>query len=213
MTDLKCACGQPLPVTTPGTYRCNSCGKAMVVCAKTRLEPAPVATASPAAIPVAAAAPVPRRQRWFTVAHLALALAVLATVLATVALFGVLLRTPSGSPLERYDMRTPQAALRSVTLMHVRGDTPAQLELEDRKDGGRLAKEKSATLEIKDEETVRGMRVLFFTYTERGVKKHAVSAFEKEAGTDLWLPARTDDLWKINPELGRRIKEWERAAE
>jgi len=168
-------------------------------------------------------------------------LARFAFAFSLIALFLVLFRDPLGpiyrfnwnafgSGLEGYDFSSPSGALKSELKMQANNDFRAAIEL-SRRLGGRLAKEKFNTLEIKKEVEVqvpeerrrarlnakkggktRPVKLLFITYKRDGESRNSVESFEKDEDTGFWKPAHvlSYEIEDIDKELAKEMRDWEK---
>jgi hypothetical protein len=132
-------------------------------------------------------------------------------VLSLVALGLYFFTDPLGPGLARYDFTTPRAALISQAQIQLRHDVRAALELQALTAGGNL-QEKVNTLEVNKEADWNGVRILFVSYREDGVKRYETAGFEKNARTGLWAPAPVPlgAVREQNPELAKQIESWEK---
>jgi hypothetical protein len=134
-----------------------------------------------------------------------------AVVLALLALALHFFADPLGPGLARYDLTTPQAAVRSEMQMRLHHDARAVLELQALAEEGRL-KEKIDTLEVRKEVDWKDGKVLFITYLENGTRRYSAAGFEKDARTGSWLPVPLSlaEVRAENADLAKQIESWEK---
>ena len=147
------------------------------------------------------------RINYGSIPFVALGISILALVLAIVALFV----DPTNRGLAAYDFDTPHDALVSEARMQENRDARAMMEL-DQLQSGRDPEAIAETLEIERERNFQGKKILFVTWEEDGVTKHAVRAVEKDAETGYWIPTlvpRDAELDQADRQLAQNVRDWE----
>jgi hypothetical protein len=116
---------------------------------------------------------------------LSLLLSCFALGLALFAVGRSLLHNPLGAGASRYDFSNPRAALVSEIKVKLNKDLLAMVELGLMEERPQL-KEKLKTLEVRKEIERDGMRYLFVSFNEKGVKRYQALPFKRSAQTGHW---------------------------
>lgn len=132
-----------------------------------------------------------------------------ALILSVIALAKGFLFDPLGSGISSYDFTSPTAALTSSLDMAINGDVRAEIELSVLK-FGKSQREKRKTFKVHRESDYQGKRFLFVSYTENGLPKHSVEAFEKDTDTALWIPKYFSRYDIEDSAMEKAVKEWEK---
>lgn len=178
--------------------------------------PIPVArgqTRAESGQPAHAAAAPARSSKWtyfFAVAGLLLAL---------FAAGYTVYRNPPLGRLSKYDLTTPEAALRSMTRMQADGDYKAMFEYQTKLMRTEL-QDISDTLVVHRTAPFEKQTAVFFQFrftnplTKQEQETKFVEWFEKDERSGYWLPARERprDLPQKDPQLAAEIEKWMRSA-
>ena len=203
---LHCDCGQRLrakPDQAGKTFPCPRCGSSLTV---PYPSPSPATaeknesdSARPAATPTQSGSPANPR--------LALLLSGLALFVSVATFAWSFWHDPLGAGIRQYDLSTPEKALRSITDIRVSGNIRAQIEISRLIDGKKM-QEKSKTIKVHSESNYQGKKLLFVSFTENGLPKNDIEAFEKDTDTGFWFPRYVSTYSMSDPAIEKAIKEW-----
>jgi hypothetical protein len=131
------------------------------------------------------------------------------------------LRNPFGSPLSRYNMKSPGEAYKGLLEIQLNSDIPAMAEL-GRLQQNKLAKEKvesfevksdadfSRTEKVKEKDKEVKYKVLFATWKEDTKEVKEVVAMRWDDEAEMWRPSRLSpqEVAGKNADLAKQMEEW-----
>jgi hypothetical protein len=115
---------------------------------------------------------------------------------------------PLGPGLKKYDLSSPEAALKSRLTMGNEVDIRALMELESYRNS---LKQKLATLKVEKQVPFDDKAILLVSYKDGSKDRFTFETYAQHKETGYWLPTfvSTFDIERTNPQLANEIHQWE----